>query len=84
MARASGPLLLVAAAVVLLLSIGSCIAHGGAGAEGRRQRYMVVQTSYLEPKSICSGLKGTYICDDMRMGCVTSIGLIMILLFFLQ
>lgn len=60
MTRASGPLALVVAVVVLLLSISSCIAHAGAGAEGRRQRYMVVQTSYLEPKSICSGLKGTY------------------------
>jgi hypothetical protein len=41
------------------LSIGCPIAHAGAGADGRRQHYNVVQTSHLEPKSICSGLKGT-------------------------
>lgn len=57
MTRASGPQVLIAAVVVFLLSISSCIAHAGAGAEGRRQRYKVVQTSHLEPKSICSGLK---------------------------
>ncbi|KQK19611.2 aspartyl protease family protein At5g10770 [Brachypodium distachyon] len=52
----SGPL-----ALVLLLSISSSIAHGaGAGAGGdeeRRQRFTVVQTSHLQPQSICSGLK---------------------------
>jgi hypothetical protein len=59
-ARASGPLVLVGV-VLLLLSIGCPIGHAVAGAERRRQHYNVVQTSYLEPKSICSGLKGTYI-----------------------
>ncbi|KAM0913873.1 hypothetical protein ACQ4PT_011858 [Festuca glaucescens] len=55
-ARASGPLVLVAVHL-LLLSISCPIAHAGGGADGRRQHYMVVQTSHLEPKSICSGLK---------------------------
>ncbi|KAM0851288.1 hypothetical protein ACQ4PT_052523 [Festuca glaucescens] len=55
-ARASGPLFLVAVHL-LLLSISCPIAHAGGGADGRRQHYMVVQTSHLEPKSICSGLK---------------------------
>uniref|UniRef100_A0ACD5XWS1 Uncharacterized protein n=1 Tax=Avena sativa TaxID=4498 RepID=A0ACD5XWS1_AVESA len=52
-AGASGPL----AVLLLLLLTGCPIVHAAAGAETRRQHYMVVQTSYLEPKSICSGLK---------------------------
>uniref|UniRef100_A0ACD5ZSJ2 Uncharacterized protein n=1 Tax=Avena sativa TaxID=4498 RepID=A0ACD5ZSJ2_AVESA len=53
-AGVSGPL----AVLLLLLLTGCPIVHAaGAGAEARLQHYMVVQTSYLEPKSICSGLK---------------------------
>lgn len=50
--------------VLLLSSIGSSIARGhgyghGHGGE-EREHYMVVEASYLEPKAICSGLKGAY------------------------
>jgi hypothetical protein len=46
-------------AVMFSLVFLFLLSSTASGAGQVRQHYNVVQTSHLEPKSICSGLKGT-------------------------